>query len=97
MQAVRKAVTAGFFSNACRIEAFSHNDAYKTIRGSQEVYIHPSSVLFRVNPKWVIYHSIVSTERQYMRNVITIEPSWLPEAAPHFYHRQQLDPRLHSL
>ncbi|XP_047969918.1 probable pre-mRNA-splicing factor ATP-dependent RNA helicase DEAH9 [Salvia hispanica] len=96
MQAVRKAVTAGFFSNACRIEAFSHNGAYKTIRGSQEVYIHPSSVLFRVNPKWVIYHSIVSTERQYMRNVITIEPSWLPEAAPHFYHRQQLDPRLHS-
>ncbi|KAF9683640.1 hypothetical protein SADUNF_Sadunf04G0034900 [Salix dunnii] len=85
MLAVRKAVTAGFFANASRLEAFSHNGMYKTVRGSQEVYIHPSSVLFRVNPKWVIYHSLVSTDRQYMRNVMTIDPSWLTEAAPHFF------------
>ncbi|KAG2687765.1 hypothetical protein I3760_09G066000 [Carya illinoinensis] len=85
MQVVRKAVTAGFFANACRLEAFSHSGMYKTVRGSQEVYIHPSSVLFRVNPKWVVYHSLVSTDRQYMRNVISIDPSWLIEVAPHFY------------
>ncbi|KAL4349193.1 hypothetical protein AHAS_Ahas10G0017500 [Arachis hypogaea] len=47
MQVVRKAVTAGFFTNTCRLEEYSHNGMYKTIRGSQEVYIHPSSVLFR--------------------------------------------------
>ncbi|KAJ7968665.1 putative ATP-dependent RNA helicase [Quillaja saponaria] len=95
MQVIRKAVTAGFFANACRLEAFSHNGMYKTIRGSQEVYIHPSSVLFRVNPKWVIYHSLVSTDRQYMRNVISIDPSWLLEAAPHFYNLQRLKPITH--
>ncbi|XP_038894406.1 probable pre-mRNA-splicing factor ATP-dependent RNA helicase DEAH9 [Benincasa hispida] len=88
--AVRKAVTAGFFANACQLEAYSHNGMYKTVRGSQEVYIHPSSVLFRVNPKWVVYHSLVSTNRQYMRNVITIDPGWLTEAAPHFYQQRQL-------
>ncbi|KAK7306586.1 hypothetical protein VNO77_44535 [Canavalia gladiata] len=92
MQVVRKAVTAGFFANACYLEAYSHNGMYKTLRGSQEVYIHPSSVLFRVNPKWVIYNSLVSTDRQYMRNVITIDPSWLLEAAPHFYQLQQHKP-----
>ncbi|KAL9817994.1 putative pre-mRNA-splicing factor ATP-dependent RNA helicase DEAH9 [Arabidopsis thaliana] len=86
--AVRKAVTAGFFANACRLEPHS-NGVYKTIRGSEEVYIHPSSVLFRVNPKWVVYQSIVSTERQYMRNVVTINPSWLTEVAPHFYQNRQ--------
>lgn len=43
----------------------------------------------RVNPKWVIYHSLVSTDRQYMRNVIAIDPSWLIEAAPHFYQLQK--------
>ncbi|XP_065860093.1 probable pre-mRNA-splicing factor ATP-dependent RNA helicase DEAH9 isoform X1 [Euphorbia lathyris] len=89
---VRKAVTAGFFANACRLEAFSHNGMYKTVRGSQEVYIHPSSVLFRVNPKWIIYTSLVSTDRQYLRNVMSIDPSWLTEAAPHFYQQQRLDP-----
>ncbi|PHU03521.1 hypothetical protein BC332_28772 [Capsicum chinense] len=88
IQAVRKAITAGFFANAARLEPFSHNGLYKTVRTSQEVYIHPSSVLFRVSPKFIMYHSLVSTDRQYMRNVITIDPSWLTEAAPHFYQKQ---------
>ncbi|KAM3327327.1 putative pre-mRNA-splicing factor ATP-dependent RNA helicase DEAH9 isoform X2 [Capsicum chacoense] len=88
IQAVRKAITAGVFANAARLEPFSHNGMYKTVRTSQEVYIHPSSVLFRVNPKFIVYHSLVSTDRQYMRNVITIDPSWLTEAAPHFYQKQ---------
>ncbi|GJY22960.1 probable pre-mRNA-splicing factor ATP-dependent RNA helicase DEAH9 isoform X1 [Tanacetum coccineum] len=95
MEALRKAVTAGFFANACRLEPYSHNGTYKTLRGSQEVYIHPSSVLFRVNPKWVLYHSLVSTDRQYMRNVISIDPSWLREAAPHFYQQQPLNLNRH--
>ncbi|GMI77652.1 hypothetical protein like AT4G18465 [Hibiscus trionum] len=95
MQLVRKAIAAGFFANACRLEAYSHGGMYKTIRGSQEVYIHPSSVLFRVNPKCVIYHSLVSTDRQYMRNVISIEPSWLTEVAPHFYQQQRHNPNIH--
>ncbi|KAF9608754.1 hypothetical protein IFM89_010886 [Coptis chinensis] len=88
-QVLRKAITTGFFANACRLEAFSQAGMYKTIKSSQEVYIHPSSVLFRVNPKWVIYNSIVSTDRHYMRNVIAIDPSWLTEAAPQFYHHQR--------
>ncbi|WOL00761.1 putative pre-mRNA-splicing factor ATP-dependent RNA helicase DEAH9 [Canna indica] len=84
-QILRKAIIAGFFANSCRLEEYSHNGQYKTIRSSQEVYIHPSSVLFRVNPKWVVYHSLVSTDKHYMRNVIAIDPSWLIDAAPHFY------------
>ncbi|XP_058769100.1 probable pre-mRNA-splicing factor ATP-dependent RNA helicase DEAH9 isoform X1 [Vicia villosa] len=89
MQVVKKAVTAGFFANACRLEPYSPDGMYKTLRGSEEVYIHPSSVLFRVNPKWVIFNSLVSTDRKYMRNVMTIDPSWLLEAAPHFYQLQK--------
>uniref|UniRef100_A0A7C8ZDG4 RNA helicase n=2 Tax=Opuntia streptacantha TaxID=393608 RepID=A0A7C8ZDG4_OPUST len=88
MQVVRKAVTAGFFANACHLEPYSHEGKYKTIRSSQDVYIHPSSAIFRVNPKWVVYHSLVSTDRRYMRNVISIDPSWLVEAAPHYYQYQ---------
>lgn len=42
-------------------------------------------VYLRVNPKWVIYQTLVSTDKLYMRNVIAIDPSWLTEAAPHFY------------
>ncbi|XP_062189991.1 probable pre-mRNA-splicing factor ATP-dependent RNA helicase DEAH9 [Phragmites australis] len=95
MQAVRKAIIAGSFANACHLEEYSQNGMYKTIRTSQEVYIHPSSVLFRVNPKWVVYQSLVSTDKHYMRNVIAIEPSWLTEAAPHFYQFRSPNPALH--
>ncbi|XP_066316918.1 probable pre-mRNA-splicing factor ATP-dependent RNA helicase DEAH9 isoform X1 [Miscanthus floridulus] len=95
MQAVRKAIIAGSFTNACHLEEYSQNGMYKTIRTSQEVYIHPSSVLFRVNPKWVVYQSLVSTDKHYMRNVIAIEASWLTEAAPHFYQFRTLNPALH--
>ncbi|XP_058100672.1 probable pre-mRNA-splicing factor ATP-dependent RNA helicase DEAH9 isoform X5 [Magnolia sinica] len=96
-QVVRKAVTAGFFTHACRLEAFSQGGMYKTIRSSQEVYIHPSSILFRVNPKWVIYYSLISTDRHYMRNVIAIDPSWLLEAAPNFYQQQKPNQAAHGL
>ncbi|EEC70159.1 hypothetical protein OsI_00870 [Oryza sativa Indica Group] len=95
MEAVRKAIIAGAFAYACHLEEYSQNGMYKTIRTSQEVYIHPSSVLFRVNPKWVIYQSLVSTDKHYMRNVIAIEPSWLTEAAPHFYQFRTPNPALH--
>ncbi|KAG0502404.1 hypothetical protein HPP92_002476 [Vanilla planifolia] len=46
-QIVRKAVIAGFFAHASQLEEYSQNGMYKTVRSSQEVYIHPSSVLFR--------------------------------------------------
>ncbi|XP_008673553.1 probable pre-mRNA-splicing factor ATP-dependent RNA helicase DEAH9 [Zea mays] len=95
MQAVRKAIIAGSFTNACHLEEYSQNGMYKTIRTLQEVYIHPSSVLFRVNPKWVVYQSLVSTDKHYMRNVIAIEPSWLTEAAPHFYQFRAFNPAPH--
>ncbi|XP_021846022.2 probable pre-mRNA-splicing factor ATP-dependent RNA helicase DEAH9 [Spinacia oleracea] len=88
IQVIRKAITAGFFANACHLEPYSHEGKYKTVRTSQDVYIHPSSVLFRVNPKWVVYHSLVSTDRRYMRNVVTIDPTWLVEVAPHYYQYQ---------
>ncbi|ONI10608.1 hypothetical protein PRUPE_4G056700 [Prunus persica] len=93
----RTAQRIGIVLKSCERDtvASSHDGKYKTIRGSQEVYIHPSSVLFRVNPKWVLYHSLVSTDKQYMRNVISIDPSWLTEAAPHFYQHQRLKSMVH--
>jgi HrpA-like RNA helicase len=33
------------------------------------VYIHPSSSLFNRNPEWVIYHELVLTSKEYMREV----------------------------
>lgn len=49
------------------------------------VYIHPSSALFSKQPEWVIYHELVMTSKEYMREVMYIEPKWLVEVAPTFF------------
>lgn len=59
--------------------------SYKTVRDDVELHIHPTSVLFKRSPKWVIFNQVVQTTKYYMRNVTVIEPEWLSELAPHFY------------
>jgi hypothetical protein len=41
--------------------------------------IHPNSSLFEDLPRWVIYHELVFTTKEYMRNTIEIENKWLLE------------------
>ena len=41
--------------------------------------------MFEALPKWVIYHELVYTTKEYMRSVIDINPEWLLEIAPHYY------------
>ncbi|PJF17430.1 P-loop containing nucleoside triphosphate hydrolase protein, partial [Paramicrosporidium saccamoebae] len=46
---------------------------------------------FGKSPEWVVYHELVLTSREYMRQVTTIEPKWLAEVAPSYF--QLGDPR----
>ena len=78
---VRKAITAGYFSHVARCQ----KDTYKTIVDDHEVYIHPSSALFNKNPEWVVYHEVINTSKEYMRNVSTINPKWLMDVAGKYF------------
>ncbi len=49
------------------------------------VAIHPSSALFHRQPEWVVFHEVVQTTKEYMREVTTIDPKWLVEFAPAFF------------
>lgn len=42
---------------------------YKTVVEQQPVYIHPSSAVFQQQPDWVIYHELILTTKEYMREV----------------------------
>ncbi|XP_071709853.1 probable pre-mRNA-splicing factor ATP-dependent RNA helicase DEAH5 [Rutidosis leptorrhynchoides] len=79
---IRKAITAGFFSHAARKDP---QEGYRTIVENQPVYIHPSSALFQRQPDWVIYHELVMTTKEYMREVTVVDPKWLVELAPRFF------------
>ena len=79
---IRKCIVTGFFMNCAKL----HRDSlYKTTKYRMNVKIHPSSMLHKDEPECVIYHELVLTTQEYMRNVVEVQPGWLVEIAPHFY------------
>ncbi|CAI5730536.1 unnamed protein product [Peronospora destructor] len=81
---VRRAIVAGYFANTAKKDP---QEGYRTMVEGQPVYIHPSSALFNKSPEWVLYHELVLTTKEYMRNIMTIEPKWLVELAPAFFKK----------
>jgi ATP-dependent RNA helicase DHX8/PRP22 len=79
---VQKAICSGFFRNAAKKDP---QEGYRTLVDGQVVYIHPSSALFNRQPEWVVYHELVMTTKEYMREVTTIDPKWLVEFASAFF------------
>ncbi|OAD02309.1 hypothetical protein MUCCIDRAFT_164241 [Mucor lusitanicus CBS 277.49] len=79
---VCRALVSGYFRNAAKKDP---QEGYKTLLEGTPVYIHPSSALFNKGPEWVIYHEIVFTSKEYMREITAIDPKWLTEAAPTFF------------
>lgn len=86
---VQKSLTAGFFPNAARLQ--KGGDSYRTVKNSMTTYLHPSSTLFQVNPKWIIFYELVLTSREYMRGNLPIQAEWLAEAAPHYHKKKDLE------
>lgn len=84
---IRKCFTCGFFYNAAKL---NKNNIYRTAKNAHSVLVHPSSMMFKKHPEWVIYHELVFTTKEFMRNVIVIEADWLLEIAPHFYKEHDI-------
>ncbi|XP_034244398.1 pre-mRNA-splicing factor ATP-dependent RNA helicase DHX16 [Thrips palmi] len=85
---IRKAITAGYFYHIARL---SKGGQYKTVKHNQTVMIHPNSMLFEDLPRWILYHELVFTTKEFMRQVIEIESKWLLEVAPHYYKARELE------
>jgi ATP-dependent RNA helicase DHX8/PRP22 len=97
---VQKAICAGYFGHAAKRDP---QEGYKTAAEATLVYIHPSSALFGKPPQWVVYHELVLTSKEYMREILQIDPRWLVEVAPHYFkdsgnriphgkHREKIKP-----
>ena len=86
---IRKALTAGYFYHVAKLS--KDGGQYKTIKSHQTVLVHPNSSLFEDKPRWLLYHELVLTTKEYMRQLIEIEPQWLIEVAPHYYKSQEIE------
>ncbi|KAH6755790.1 RNA helicase family protein [Perilla frutescens var. hirtella] len=88
LDAVKKSITSGFFPHSAKLQK---NGSYRTVKHPQTVHIHPSSGLAQVLPRWVIYHELVLTTKEYMRQVTELKPEWLVEIAPHYYQMKDVE------
>ena len=81
---IRKAIISGFFFNcAC----LNKDGIYRTIKNPHVVNIHPTSILFKQNPKYIVYHELIYTTKEYMRYCIEVKPEWLLEIAPFYFNK----------
>ena len=87
--AIAQAFTAGYFYNAAKLD---RSGGYVTVKNGYSVHMHPSSCLAKqeVPVRWVIYHELVETTKEYMRQVITIKSEWLAKVAPHVFNSSML-------
>ncbi|XP_062942073.1 probable ATP-dependent RNA helicase DHX37 isoform X2 [Cynocephalus volans] len=87
---LRQMVTAGLGDHlARRVQSEELLDdkwrnAYKTPLLDDPVFIHPSSVLFKELPEFVVYQEIVETTKMYMKGVSTVEIQWIPVLLPSY-------------
>ena len=94
MDAICKAITAGFFFHTAKLQK---SGSYRTIKNAHTVDIHPSSCLFRKEedaappPKWVVFYELVQTTKEFMRQIVSIKPEWLVEIAPHYYKEKDIE------
>lgn len=81
---IAKSVCAGFFHHSARRDP---QEGYRTILDQQNVYIHPSSALYNSSPEYVVYHELVMTTKEYMRDLTAVKPQWLLEVAPSMFKK----------
>ncbi|PIA63012.1 hypothetical protein AQUCO_00200792v1 [Aquilegia coerulea] len=93
LDAIKKAITSGFFHHSAKLQK---SGAYRTVKNPQTVHIHPTSGLAQVLPRWVIYHELVLTTKEYMRQVTELKPDWLVEIAPHYYQLKDVEDGMHN-
>ena len=65
-------------------ESKEKKGGYRTGAMEQIVFIHSSSVLFRLRPEWVVYQDLfqVAGGKVVMRGVTGVSASWLPRLCP---------------
>jgi pre-mRNA-splicing factor ATP-dependent RNA helicase DHX16 len=85
---IRKSIISGFFFNSA---CLNKDGIYRTIKNPHVVNIHPNSALFKQNPKYIVYHELIYTSKEYMRYCIEVEPEWLLDIAPFYFNKNNID------
>ena len=81
---IRKAICSAYFYNSSKIKGIGE---YINMLSGIPSSLHPSSALFGLGytPDYVCYHELISTSKEYMSCVTSVEGEWLAELGPMFF------------
>ncbi|WP_145012489.1 ATP-dependent RNA helicase HrpA [Pseudomonas oryzihabitans] len=85
--ALHKAILAGLLS---QIGQKSEDGDYLGAR-QRRFWIHPSSVIGRKKPTWIMAAELVETTKLFARMVAKIEPDWIEPVAGHLVKKTHLE------
>ena len=82
---LRKCIISGFFANVAK---YHPSGEYRTVRTDHPLHLHPTSVLATEEKpaKLLIFHQVLCTSRDYMRDATVIQLDWLLEIAHKYYN-----------
>ncbi|WP_437880726.1 ATP-dependent RNA helicase HrpA [Pseudomonas sp. LRF_L74] len=86
--AVHKAILSGLLS---QIGQKTEDGDYLGAR-QRRFWIHPSSVIGRKKPSWVMAAELVETSKLFARQVAKIEPDWIEPLAAHLIKKNHFEP-----
>ena len=86
--AVHKAILAGLLSQ------IGHKTEEGDFLGARQrrFWIHPSSVIGRKKPSWIMAAELVETTKLFARMVAKIEPDWIESLAGHLIKKNHFEP-----
>ncbi|MDP3979269.1 MAG: ATP-dependent RNA helicase HrpA [Pseudomonas sp.] len=86
--AVHKAILSGLLS---QIGQKTEDGDYLGAR-QRRFWVHPTSVIGRKKPTWIMASELVETTKLFARMVARIEPDWIEPLAPHLIKKNHLEP-----
>lgn len=81
---IKRCICKSYFHQAAVLKNLKE---YQNIRTGMPCQLHPTSALYNMGnlPKYIIYHELIMTTKQYMHCATAVEGEWLAELGPMFY------------
>lgn len=81
---IKRCICKSYFHQAAMLKNLKE---YQNLRTGMPCHLHPTSALFNAGslPKYIIYHELVMTTKEYMHCATAVQGEWLAELGPMFY------------
>lgn len=81
---IKRCICKSYFHQAAMLKNLKE---YQNLRTGMPCHLHPTSALYNAGslPKYIIYHELIMTTKEYMQCATAVQADWLAELGPMFY------------